>query len=89
MTPIASSVTPMRRETELEQLPVSPGLALAERSTATQRDRPRPLEVAQCSLCGIALPLGLMVPDGGHACADIQWYCKDAVSCTKRWTAAR
>jgi hypothetical protein len=56
--------------------------------TATQRNRPRPLEVAQCSLCGIALPLGLLVPDGGQACADIHWYCKDAMSCTKRWTAA-
>ena len=42
---------------------------------------------AQCSLCGIALPTGLMVPDGGQACADIRWYCKDAKSCTERWTA--
>jgi len=55
---------------------------------ATQRDaRPRPLQSAQCSLCGITLPLGLMVPDGGRACADIRWYCKDAQSCTERWTA--
>jgi hypothetical protein len=28
-----------------------------------------------------------MVPDGGRACADIRWYCKDAKSCTERWTA--
>jgi hypothetical protein len=55
---------------------------------ATQRDdRHRPLPSAQCSLCGIALPTGLMVPDGGQACADIRWYCKDAKSCTERWTA--
>lgn len=55
---------------------------------ATQRDdRPRPLQSAQCSLCGIALPIGLMMPDGGRACADIRWYCKDAKSCTERWTA--
>jgi hypothetical protein len=40
-------------------------------------------------MCGIALPLGLMVPDGGQACADILWYCKDAKSCTERWTTAR
>jgi hypothetical protein len=39
-------------------------------------------------LCGIALPLGLLVPDGGQACADIRWYCKDAMSCAKRWTTA-
>jgi hypothetical protein len=56
---------------------------------ATQRDdRNRPLPSAQCSLCGIALPTGLMVPDGGQACADIRWYCKDAKSCTERWTAS-
>jgi hypothetical protein len=40
-------------------------------------------------LCGIELPLGLLVPDGGQACADIHWYCKDAKSCTERWTTAR
>jgi len=33
------------------------------------------------------LPLELMVPDGGQACADIRWYCKDIKSCTQRWTA--
>jgi hypothetical protein len=56
---------------------------------ATQRDdRHRPLPSAQCSLCGIALPTGLMVPDGGQACADIRWYCKDAKACTERWTAS-
>ena len=58
-------------------------------SMATQRDdRQRPLPSAQCSLCGIALPTGLLVPDGGQACADIRWYCKDAKSCTERWTAS-
>jgi len=34
----------------------------------------------------VELPLGLMVPDGGHACADLRWYCKDAQACTDRWT---
>jgi hypothetical protein len=38
-------------------------------------------------MCGIALPVGLMVPDGGQACADIRWYFKDAKSCTERWTS--
>ena len=55
---------------------------------AAQRDdRQRPLPSAQCSLCGIALPTSLLVPDGGQACADIRWYCQDAESCTERWTA--
>jgi hypothetical protein len=83
----AMMVSPAR---EPEQLPISPRLDLAESSTANQGDgRLRPLEVAQCSLCGIALPLGLLVPDGGPACADVRWYCKEAKSCTERWTAAR
>jgi hypothetical protein len=47
----------------------------------------RSLQVARCALCGIELPLGLMVPDGGHACADLRWYCKDAQACTGRWTS--
>jgi len=75
-------------ETGPEQPPASPGLALAESPPAAQADRPRPLEAAQCSLCGIMHPLGLLVPDGGPACADIRWYCKDAGSCTERWTTA-
>jgi hypothetical protein len=55
---------------------------------ATRRnDRPRPLESARCSLCGIELPKGLMMPDGGGACDDVRWYCRDTKSCTDRWTA--
>ncbi len=55
---------------------------------AAQRDdRQRPLPSAQCSLCGMAFPTSLLVPDGGQACADIRWYCQDAKSCTERWTA--
>jgi hypothetical protein len=55
---------------------------------ATQRDdHRRPLPSAQCSMCGIVLPTGLMVPDGGQACADVRWYCQDVKSCSERWTA--
>jgi len=76
-------------ETEPDQLATAPSLAVAESPAAEQPGRLRPLAAAQCSLCGIALPLGLLVPDGGQACADIRWYCKDARSCTERWTTAR
>ena len=56
---------------------------------ATPRDdQNRNLPSAQCSLCGVALPTGLVVPDGGQACVDIRWYCKDAKECTERWTAS-
>ena len=76
-------------ETGPEQLPARPRLTLAGPPPPAQGDRLRPLEAAQCALCGIARPLGLLVPDGGPACADIRWYCKDATSCTERWTTAR
>jgi len=75
-------------ETGPEQLAITPRPAPAKPLAAMERNRPRPLEVAQCSMCSIALPLGLLVPDGGQGCADIRWYCKDAVSCTERWTTA-
>ncbi len=75
-------------ETGPDQLAIPPGPASARPPTAARRNRPRPLEVAQCSMCGIALPQGLLVPDGSQVCTDIRWYCKDAVSCTKRWTTA-
>ena len=52
-----------------------------------RKDHPRLSQATQRSLCGMAFPLDLMVPDGGQACADIRWYCKDAKSCTERWTA--
>ena len=86
MTPAVGMTT--RLKTAPEQLAITPGPATAKPPKAAHSNHPRPLEVAQCSLCGIALPLGLMVPDGGRACADIRWYCKDAMSCTKRWTTA-
>ena len=89
MAPHASAVTTMSVETGPEQLPVSARLAPAGASEATQRNRLRPLEVVQCSLCGIALPLGLLVPDGGQACAGIRCCCKDTLSCTGRWATAR
>ena len=84
MAPQAQSVFAMSLETGSEQIPTGPRLASVE----PPRDHPRPLEVAQCSLCGVARPLGLLVPDGGQACADIRWYCKDSKSCTERWVAA-
>ena len=89
MASYGSSVTAMFLEKKFEQPPLNSAPAQAERPTTMRRDQPRALEVAQCSLCGIARPLGLLVPDGGQACADIRWYCKDAISCTERWVAAR
>lgn len=43
-------------------------------------------QVERCWLCGIALPVGQLVPDGGSGCADVRWYCRDMRACTHRWT---
>lgn len=42
-----------------------------------------------CWLCGIRLPVGQMVADGGSACANVRWYCQDTPGCTRRWTSQR
>ena len=70
-------------------LPMSQPMRWADPARAMRsEDHLRPLPSVQCSLCGITLPTGLMVPDGGQACADVRWYCQDAKSCTERWTAS-
>ena len=46
-----------------------------------ERNRER-LGVLARVVCGDADRL----PDGGHACADLRWYCKDSKACTDRWT---
>jgi hypothetical protein len=85
----ASSAMALPQAWQPEQIPGSFRLALGESATAEQvNNRLRPLEVAECCMCGIERPLGLLVPDGGGACADIRWYCKDVKSCTERWTTA-
>ena len=58
----------------------------------TARPHPDPLgggsaQVKSCWMCGIRLPAGQMMPDGGSACPDVRWYCRDTWGCTKRWTS--
>ena len=85
----ASSVVTMQQLSRPEPLPVSPRLVAVEAPAPEPgENRRRPLEVAACSMCGVVHPLGLLVPDGSLACADIRWYCKDVKSCTERWTTA-
>jgi len=105
MAPPATSVMAMPQaghpeQLPTEQLPIRPGPTAAEppapAPTAAEPPAPapsdhrlRPLDVAVCSLCGVARPQGLLVPDGSPERADINWYCKDVRSCTERWTTAR
>jgi hypothetical protein len=44
--------------------------------------------VVPCWLCGTHQNLDQMVPDGGSACDDIRWYCRNTLACTERWTSA-
>jgi hypothetical protein len=46
-----------------------------------------PAPIRTCWLCGIRLPASQMVPDGGRACSDLRWYCRDTWACTQRWTS--
>ncbi len=45
--------------------------------------------VVSCWLCGIGSQQYHMVPDGGRACGDIRWYCRDTRACTEHWISAR
>jgi hypothetical protein len=45
--------------------------------------------IVSCWMCGIGQRSSQMVPDGGSACDNIRWYCKDARACTERWTTSR
>jgi hypothetical protein len=49
--------------------------------------REGPPLVASCWMCGIRLSADHMMPDGGSACDDVRWYCRDTRACTERWTA--
>jgi hypothetical protein len=46
-----------------------------------------PAGIRSCWICGIRLPVERMVADGGSACADVRWYCRDMRACTERWTS--
>jgi hypothetical protein len=43
--------------------------------------------VESCWMCGTRLPADQLVADGGSACSDIRWYCRDTRTCTERWTS--
>ena len=89
MAPQASSLRAMPQARQPEQFPISFRLAVADSAAAGPGEGGlRPLEVAECTMCGIERPLGLLVPDGDRTAEDVRWYCKDVRSCTDRWTTA-
>ncbi len=42
--------------------------------------------VESCWMCGIRVRVDQLVADGGSACPDVRWYCRDMRGCTHRWT---
>jgi hypothetical protein len=44
-------------------------------------------QVRSCWMCGMRLPANQMMADGGSACHDVRWYCRDTWGCTRRWTS--
>lgn len=51
--------------------------------------KPAADDQGRCWLCGARLGVHQLVADGGSACEDVRWYCRDTRACTERWTAQR
>jgi hypothetical protein len=63
------------------------GHAVTDQSRSVQQYWARQANVKSCWMCGIRLPADQMVADGGNACLDLRWYCRDTRACTERWTS--
>lgn len=63
-------------------------MADEERTPSAASGTARRPAVVSCWMCGIRLQENQMVPDGGSACSDVRWYCKDTRTCSERWTSA-
>ena len=46
-------------------------------------------DVVSCWMCGTHQHSTQMLADGGAACDDVRWYCRDPQACTERWIIAR
>jgi hypothetical protein len=68
-------------------LPGAGGALIMTRNEATVAAWTPQAMVQSCWMCGIRLGADQMVADGGSACSDVRWYCRDTRGCTQRWTA--
>lgn len=66
------------------RLPFAAATAPVERPVLHDEDA---AIVRSCWMCGIHLSGDQMMADGGSACADLRWYCRDTWACTQRWTS--
>jgi hypothetical protein len=83
--PLEAPAAPAKR------LPIR-GKRLPREQAGTDQPRPAPFGAEpaaskSCWLCGIRSPADQMMADGGSACYDLRWYCRDTRACTERWTS--
>jgi hypothetical protein len=84
--PAAPVSVPAPRATTAEHADNFPGEhALRDQVRSVQYWAER-ANAKSCWMCGIRLPADQMVADGGSACLDLRWYCRDTWACTERWT---
>ena len=85
--PAAPVTAPASRAATTARAETLPGeLAVTDRARRIQHWA-RQARAKPCWLCGIRLPAEQMVADGGSACSDLRWYCRDTQACTERWTS--
>ena len=88
---LADRTATVGRPTAREEATARPVGLRGEQVTTNGQDPPlfgaASTQVRSCWMCGMRLPASQMVADGGSACHDVRWYCRDTWGCTRRWTA--
>ena len=81
------NVSARRARTPARARTLHGGRAVTDQQRSVQQYWARQANVKSCWMCGIRLPTDQMVADGGSACLDLRWYCRDTRACTERWTS--
>jgi hypothetical protein len=81
--PVNGAATRAKTTARAESFPGEQAMADQQRSVPF---RAEPAAVRSCWMCGIRLSADQMLADGGSACLDLRWYCRDTWACTERWT---
>ncbi len=84
--PAAPVNAPAPRATTAERAENFPGEQTLTDQLRSVRYWAEQANAKSCWMCGIRLPADQMVADGGSACPDLRWYCRDTWACTERWT---
>ena len=81
------NVSARRARTPARARTLHGGRAVTDQQRSVQQYWARQANVKSCWMCGIRLRADQMVPDGGSACHDLRWYCRDTRACTERWAS--